>query len=243
MAAIDAVFLDFAGTLFSDRDLRDAHLRQLQFVAREAGVSGSDQELRRAYRMGMGVAFRAMGNQPSYSHRALFTAAYLAMAEALGGRIDPQTAETAVDRQYAATLNAATLRPDCIATLLALRECGVHLQIVSNIDEEQLYGLVEELGLAGLLDEFTSSEAARSCKPDPGIYRFALAKAQCDPAAVLFVGDTLHHDIAGPAAMGMRTAWLTTDAKGASEDVRPDFVITALAELPALVRQAGGRVP
>ena len=241
MPGIGAVFLDFAGTLFSDRDLRDAHLRQLEFVARRVGVTASDSELRSAYRKGMGVAYQAIASGPAYSHRALFGAAYAAMAQEMGGWIDAQTADAAVDRQYAATLNAAKARPDCVDTLIALRQLGLHLQIVSNIDDEQLYGLVDALELTGLVDELTSSQAARSCKPDPGIYRFALAKAGCDPQDVLFVGDSFQHDIAGPAAMGMRTAWLTSDAKGQGAELRPDFVITALAELTALVRQVGGQ--
>jgi HAD superfamily hydrolase (TIGR01509 family) len=209
-------------------------------VAEQIGVTASDRELRSAYRTGMGAAFRAIGNRPAYLHRALFGAAYSAMAEALGGQLDEEAADAVVDRQYAATLKAAALRPDCADTLNALRELGVTLQIVSNIDDEQLYGLVAALGLRGLLDELTSSESAGSCKPDPGIYRFALSKARCEPAEVLFVGDTLQHDIAGPATMGMRTAWLTSNAKRQDFDIRPDFVIHALAELPALVRPAGG---
>ena len=61
-AAIRAVCFDFAGTLFSDRDLRNVHLQQLQFVAERAGVTVSDQELRAAYRQGMGRSFRAIAS-------------------------------------------------------------------------------------------------------------------------------------------------------------------------------------
>lgn len=238
-AQIDAVFLDFAGTLFSDRALRDAHLRQLRFVADEAGRSATDQELRQAYRKGMGLAFHSVATGPFYSHRALFGAAFVGMAQALGGSIDAETANVAVDRQYQATLDNAVLRPDCAATLTALRESGIHLQVVSNIDTEQLDGLVDRLGLDALVDEATSSESARSCKPDPGIYRFALAKAGREPTTVLFVGDSLSHDIEGPAALGMRTAWLSIDAKAGAGDARPDHIIDALADIPGLVLQTG----
>ncbi len=238
--AIDAVFLDFAGTLFSDRALRDTHLLQLQFVAQQAGCSGTDQELRQAYKRGMGSAFRTVATGPFYSHREMFAAAFVGMAQALGGSIDEQTANAAVDRQYQATIEAATLRPDCAATLAALKAAGIHTQIVSNIDDEQLDGLVNRLGLVALVDELTSSQSARSCKPDPGIYRFALAKAGRGPASVLFVGDSLSHDVEGPAALGMRTAWLSIDAKAGTTDARPDFVIDALGEIPALVHRTGG---
>jgi putative hydrolase of the HAD superfamily len=125
---------------------------------------------------------------------------------------------------------------------MALRQSGLHVQIVSNIDDEQLHGLVERLGLRPVLDAWTSSEEAGSCKPDPGIYRWALTKAGCRPADVLFVGDSLGHDVEGPAAMGMRTAWMVeAGADSDPGDVRPDFVVHHLAEVPDLVGVEVGR--
>jgi putative hydrolase of the HAD superfamily len=237
-----AVFFDFAGTLFSDRALRDAHLAQLRFVAEAVGVTVADDELRSAYRQGMGVAYRSVASRPSYQHRELFGAAFAAMATVLGGSLDDAHVGTAVDRQYLATIEHAVLRPDCLEALMALRQSGLHVQIVSNIDDEQLHGLVERLGLRPVLDAWTSSEEAGSCKPDPGIYRWALTKAGCRPADVLFVGDSLGHDVEGPAAMGMRTAWMV-DAGADSDpgDVRPDFVVHHLAEVTDLVGVEVGR--
>jgi 2-haloalkanoic acid dehalogenase type II len=234
-APIDAVFFDFAGTLFSDRDLRSIHLHQLRFVASAAGVEASDEELRAAYRQGMGVAYGAVASQPAYSHRALFGAAFSAMAEALGGEIEEATAQDAVDRQYRATIESVVLRPDCLDTLDALGSASIHVQIVSNIDDEQFDPMLDRLGLYDLIDAATTSDQARSCKPDPGIYRMALAKAACHPSQVLFVGDSLRHDVEGPAAMGMRTAWLAPPAKADPGGSRPDEVIHQLSDVVGLV--------
>ena len=57
-----AVLFDFAGTLFSDRALRDVHLEQLRFVATAAGAPHDldAAALRAAYRHGMGVSGRAL---------------------------------------------------------------------------------------------------------------------------------------------------------------------------------------
>lgn len=230
-----AVFFDFAGTLFSDRALRDVHLRQLRFVAESAGVEATDDELRGAYRRGMGVAYRAIALAPSYSHRALFGRAFAETAVALGSSIPDDVVQEAVDRQYRATVDEATVRPDAVATIDVLRAAGLHVQVVSNIDDEQLLPMIDRFDLGQRLDAVTSSEEAGSCKPDPAIYRLALSKAGCDPGDVLFVGDSLHHDVQGPASIGMRTALLTADAKPAVGDARPDHVIHSLAEVPALV--------
>jgi putative hydrolase of the HAD superfamily len=236
MTAVRAVFFDFADTLFSSRDLRDAHLAQLRAVAEALGAQATDQELRAAYRQGMGVGYRAVATRPSYLHRELFARSYAATAEALGGTLDAAACDALVDRQYAATLATARLRPDCLDTLRALRARGLRTQIVSNIDDEQLDGLVERLGLDAVIDTWTSSESARSCKPDARIYQVALAAAGCAAAEVLFVGDTVDHDIAGPREQGMRTALLVADARpGELEDGGADFVIERLGEIVDLV--------
>ncbi|MCU1399738.1 MAG: hydrolase, superfamily [Acidimicrobiales bacterium] len=232
---ITAVLFDFAGTLFDDRDLRDVHLQQLRFVAAAAGRTGTDNELRAAYRQGMGIGYRSIAGAASYLHRDLFGRAFSGMATALGSSIDDATAQQAVSRQYRATIDAARLRPDCLATLGALRNGGVHVQIVSNIDDEQLEPMVTGLGLRDVIDAATSSEAAGSCKPDPAIYETALGKAGVPPDAALFVGDSIGHDIVGPAAMGMRTAWLAPRAGAEPGDARPDAIIGSLGEVLALV--------
>jgi putative hydrolase of the HAD superfamily len=237
MSAPRAVFFDFAGTLFSDRTLRDVHLAQLRFVADTIAVNASDAELRASYREGMGVAYRSIAPRPYYLHRELFGAAFAAMAQSLGGEFGHDQVERAVDRQYAATIESAALRPDCLDTVRELRRRGLHVQIVSNIDDEQLDGLVQRLGLAPAIDAWTSSEAAQSCKPDPGIYQYALQKAGCEPADVLFVGDSPVHDITGPAAVGMSTALLVADARPGAPDASPDFVIEHLGQVVEIVEQ------
>jgi len=244
MSATRAVFFDFAGTLFDDRELRDVHLQQLRFVAAAAGAGAEaidDTALRAAYRTGMGVAYRTVAMQPAYLHRTLFAAAFTAMAEALGGRIDDATAQHAVDRQYRATIEAAVLRPDCLDTLGALRAAGIHVQIVSNIDDEQLRPMIERLGLSAAIDAATSSESARSCKPDPVIYQLALSKAGVEPARSLFVGDSVGHDVTGPAALGMRTAWLAPRPGADPGEARPGAVIHNLGEVLDLLAVGAGR--
>jgi 2-haloalkanoic acid dehalogenase type II len=235
MSAVRAVLFDFAGTLFSARDLRDVHLGQLRAVADAVGVDPTDEELRAAYREGMGVGYRAVATRPSYLHRELFARSYAATAEALGGSLDAAACDALVDRQYAATLEATRLRPDCLDTLGALRARGLRTQIVSNIDDEQLDGLVERLGLRAVLDTWTSSESAKSCKPDPRIYQVALDAAGCDATAALFVGDTVDHDIAGPRSLGMRTALLIADARPGAPHGDADFVIERLGQVVDLV--------
>ena len=234
---IHAVFFDFADTLFSSRMLRDVHLRQLRFVGDTIGVTASDDELRASYRKGLEVAYRSVASRPYYLHRELFGQAFIAMARTFGRELEDPQVGYAVDHQYAATIEAAELRADCLDTLCGLRERGLHVQIVSNIDEEQLKVLVRRLGLESAIDACTSSESAQSCKPDPGIYECALEKARCTAAQVLFVGDSPAHDVIGPRAMGILTALLVADARPGAEDCCPDFVIERLGQVLEIVEQ------
>lgn len=237
MSAPRAVFFDFAGTLFSARSLRDVHLRQLRAVGDAVSATVSDDDLRASYRRGMSVAYRSVATRPYYLHRELFGEAFAAMARDLGGELDAAQVAEAVDHQYAATIDTAKLRADCIATLRTLRARGLRVQIVSNIDDEQIDGLVRRLGLEGEVDAWTSSEGARSCKPDARIYRVALETAGCAPADVLFVGDSPDHDVAGPRAQGMATALLVADARPGAPDGSPDFVIERLGQVVEIVEQ------
>ncbi len=237
MSAPRAVFFDFAGTLFSARSLRTVHLDQLRFVGAAVGATASDDELRAAYRQGMGVAYRTVATRPYYLHRELFGLAFAETARALGGALAPARITAAVDRQYRATIDTAELRDDCLVTLRTLRARGVRVQIVSNIDDEQLEGLVRRLGLEHEVDGWTSSERARSCKPDARIYEVALATAGCEPAEVLFVGDSVDHDVVGPRAQGMATALLVADARPGAPDGSPDFVIGRLGQVVEIVER------
>jgi HAD superfamily hydrolase (TIGR01549 family) len=236
-----AVFFDFAGTLFSARSLRDVHLEQLRLLGDAVGVTASDDELRAAYRRGLSDAYREVATRPYYLHRELFGRAFVEMARTLGGALAPASIADLVDRQYRATLDTAMLRDDCVATLRNLRAKSMRVQIVSNIDDDQMDALAARLALAPEVDAWTSSESARSCKPDARIYQVALEVAGCGPADVLFVGDSPAHDVVGPRAQGMATALLVADARPGAPDGSPDFVIERLGQVVEIVeREAVG---
>ena len=235
MTARRAVFFDFADTLFSSRSLRDAHLRQLRFVGDAVGVDASDDELRASYRRGVGAAYRSLASQPFYLHRDLFGQSFVAMAEALGGALDDDQVREVVDRQYAATITPPSCAPTASSpsVVSATSDCTCRSCRTSTRSSSTAW--CGSSGLAAAIDAATSSEAARSCKPDPGIYEFALGRAGCAPAEVLFVGDTPAHDIAGPQAVGMATALLVTDGRSTPTDCAPDHVIEQLAQVVEIV--------
>jgi HAD superfamily hydrolase (TIGR01549 family) len=72
-------------------------------------------------------------------------------------------------------------------------------------------------------------------KPDPGIFWHALAQLECEPEDAVMVGDSLRHDIAGAAALGIRTIWLNRNRQPPQADVEPDAVIEDLRPLLGLL--------
>ena len=228
--AIRAVFFDLGGTLFSYRATRPHFDRVLEGLAREHGITDPFERVRAVYRDAMSKSGAVHNARPYYLHRDLFRDAYLGLLRAYDvAARDPEAlyaGQSEVGAQF------ALLRPGVRETLAALRARGLHLGIVSNIDDDQFRAIWARLGIGEFFHATTTSEEARSCKPDPGIYRVALAKAPGIGAReVLFVGDSPQHDFAGAKPLGMRTAWIAERRLELAEALRPDHVITEILQL------------
>jgi putative hydrolase of the HAD superfamily len=118
--------------------------------------------------------------------------------------------------------------PEVPGVLDELRELGVARVVVSNWDVS-LRAVLDETGLAPLLDGLVISAEVGASKPDPAIFARALAVAGVSAGEALHVGDTAAADLAGARAAGIRALHL--DRSGADGDA-----LASLAELPGLVR-------
>jgi putative hydrolase of the HAD superfamily len=121
--------------------------------------------------------------------------------------------------------------PDAAPVLGALRAAGIRTAVVSNWDCS-LDDVLAGLGLGGLLNTVVTSAVAGARKPDPEIFRIALARLRCAPERALFVGDSLEVDIAGGQAAGVRSLLLDRGA-GAADPGEVERIST-LDNLPAL---------
>jgi putative hydrolase of the HAD superfamily len=231
---IRAVFFDLGGTLFDYRATRTQFDDMLARVAREHGIDAPFEHVRRIYREGMARAAERYNREAYYLHRDMFRAAQAAWLETFG--VAPLDPEALYEGQTRVAAEAVSLRTGVRETLAALRARSLHLGIVSNIDDDQFRALFARLALAGSFDATTTSEEARSCKPDARIYHCALGKTRgIDAREVLFVGDSPPHDFAGAKALGMRTAWITARVHELPPALEPDHVIREIPELLALV--------
>lgn len=123
-----------------------------------------------------------------------------------------------------------------------LRHVNLPTCCVSNADTAPLLAAVERHSLP--FTRVVTSEMARSYKPHAEIFHHAaetmeaVQRLAADPKRILHVGDSLHADVGGAAALGLTTVWLHRDSR--THDIgraQPDHTIHSLDELLDLLAQ------
>ena len=237
----DAVFFDFGGTLFSYRDVQGRAFHPILDEALERlGLDAERRDAARAWRRGSAEAFLERDADDYYLHKDLFVDTFRRFARHLGGEASANDLEWYHEAQRRLVVEGFSLRPGCEEMLERLREAGLHVGIVSNIDDDYLLPMIERVGLAERLDAWTSSEEARSCKPHAAIYERALGKASVTAERSVFVGDSPAHDIRGARALGMTTILIVEDdvltpGAGSGVAAEPHHVVGDLPSVAELV--------
>ena len=95
------------------------------------------------------------------------------------------------------------LEPGGREALEELRKLRVPVAIVSNFDS-RLPGLLGSLGISHLLSTVVFSSGVGLAKPDPGIFREALARLSLRPEGCCHVGDDPQADVQGAERAGIR---------------------------------------
>ena len=201
LGAIDAVFLDVGNTLVG----MDFALLAELFAAH--GVPTAPARLARAEAAARPSLSRFLAVRSSEALDT-FTFYLGAVLTALGGeaaaecdRIAPALAADV--RQSVPTQRLwSCVLPGVPETLAALHASGRTLVAVSNSDGTVESGL-EAFGLRPHLDHVVDSAVVGVEKPDPAIFRHALALAGCPPERTLHVGDLYAVDVVGARAAGV----------------------------------------
>jgi len=126
--------------------------------------------------------------------------------------------------------------PEIGTVLEALNERGIRVGIVCDVGisgGELLRELLDQEGLLGHFSGWGFSDEVGHYKPAPQIFEAALQALGARPEEALHVGDLRRTDVAGAAALGMRTARyraLHDDAEHES-GVEADFVLDSHREL------------
>jgi len=110
---------------------------------------------------------------------------------------------------YASRCSAFAVPFDAMmSTLIAIRSMGLPIAIVTNGGTEFQTKTIEALDLHKLTDAIFISEREGLRKPDPEIYRRAMADLGTDPASTAFIDNKLPN-VEAAAALGIATHHFT----------------------------------
>ncbi len=235
---IKGVFFDLGGTLFRYGSNLGGGFKH---ILSELKIEVTPEEIASTWTKVSKETIIRFGRKSFFLHKDLFTEMIISFGNTFGHKVPESLIEGFHHNQLKALLKYMPIRDDCLSTLLELKRKGLYLSIVSNIDDDYLLPIVDKYKLDKVLDDWSSSEEAKSCKPDPQIFYYALEKSGLDKDEILFVGDSLEHDIAGSHAVGMRSAQIiekgvvTPLTEGLEVTAEPTFKINQLSELISLI--------
>lgn len=93
----------------------------------------------------------------------------------------------------------------------------------------------ERCGLSGIFSFTVFAQDVGVEKPDKHIFLEACRQADCTPANMMHIGDSLSNDVAGAQRVGAIAVWLNRDQILNDSDVHPDIEINSLTELSKLL--------
>jgi putative hydrolase of the HAD superfamily len=227
---IEAVLFDWGGTLttFHNVDLLDAWQAA-------AAVLAPDRvdEVAKAL---LAAEDEVWARTRTTMRSARLDEVLVAGSHAVGLPVDAVLHQLATDAYFDYWHPTTAARADALGVLRALKGRGLRTGLLSNTHwpREQHEQWLTRDGLLDLLDARVYTSDLEHVKPHPEAFRALLAAVGVDPARAVFVGDRPHDDVAGAAALGMRTVWVRNDAVP-PYDVEPDGVVDELAELVDLV--------
>ncbi|MFE7532235.1 HAD family hydrolase [Kitasatospora sp. NPDC057542] len=113
--------------------------------------------------------------------------------------------------------------------LRALREHGWLLALLTNGREDQQRPKMRD-GLADLFDAVCFADDEVVSKPHPDVFRLVARRAATGLEGAWMVGDSLEHDVAGAAPLGMSTIWVSQGSALPAGVPVPDRIVETVAD-------------
>ncbi|WP_370217809.1 HAD family hydrolase [Kitasatospora sp. GAS1066B] len=121
--------------------------------------------------------------------------------------------------------------PEVLARIDLLRSTGWTVGVLTNGATDIQLAKLAATGLLDRLDAVCISDEAGARKPDVEAFRVAVARCGYElPAGAWMVGDNPATDIAGAAAAGLRTVWISAGSAWATPGLTPDHIAETAAE-------------
>lgn len=215
------VLCDLDDTLYAYSPCEEAAVAAAsEAIARDLGIGCA--EAKRAWSAARKECKLHVDGTGSSHNRLLYA---VEMVHALG-RPDALGAIRRWDCIYwEAYVGAARLRPRVLPFLETLRERGSKLAIVTDLTVEPQLLKIERLGLGPFVSALAVSEEVERDKPDPAIFRLAVARLGVPLESCVMIGDNDAKDGEGARRLGI--PFFLVDPRE-SEGVAFDAVTKAL---------------
>lgn len=146
------------------------------------------------------------------------------------------TADAEVDRE-----SGAPAFPGARPLLLALRQAGLRVGVLTNDDRERSRRALERAGLGDLVEAVAGGDEVPLPKPDPALLHLLCRRLLVDPRECAVVGDALSDVAMGKAAgVGFTVGVATGSASREELAAAAEAVVSSLEEI-RVGGEAGGR--
>ncbi|WP_199856501.1 HAD family hydrolase [Nocardia suismassiliense] len=184
---IRAVVFDWRGTLVSELTPQGWAREALQRAGRESHADAVNKVLL-DIKVAAGQPNRLQSPQGNISYEAHRDTYYAVFTDA---KLPSEVADALFEVDSDASLNKFAV--DAAATLIALKQSGYKICVLSNIHFD-IRPVFKDANLLDLIDTFVLSNEEGVQKPDPAIFERALEKLRTCAAETLMVGDRPSRD-------------------------------------------------
>ena len=243
MHPYEALYFDVSGTLIDEGADFLAHTDLVQEFLTTYKLEGDAHQLCKVYERYLSdiydrtLAPTCFKTLASLHADALYKLATIDMKDEVRDRLQYNDVERFGPLSNKFHVLHAKLLQGAEAALHAGHKLDMHVGVISDYDDQPLYGMIEKLKLVELLDSITSSEEVKSYKPAKRIFSAALTKAACIASEAIYVGDRWDRDVVGAKNAGMVSVLIGSDSSG---NPPPDFLIEDICALPELLSQIRG---
>lgn len=149
---------------------------------------------------------------------------------------DRALAQRAAQLYVEARADVLTLAPGALDVLVALRERGCKLGLVTNGFAATHHDKIDRLGLRDRMDAFFLADEVGMVKPDPALFRHACEILGTVPERTAMVGDRYDRDVRGALELGIFTVLIDVHAIPLPDGApRPDAIVPAIADVLAVL--------
>jgi putative hydrolase of the HAD superfamily len=217
---LEAVFWDIGGVILDIESVELTHRMFVDWLVEARDVSVSADEAREIWRDTLGTYFK---ERDASEFRPARDGYRRAVENILGESVPDRTWRPRFEQVF-----TETIRPHsgAVETIRTLQDTPIHVGILSDVDTDEGYRILETFGIVDSFDSITTSEAVGKTKPHSSMFETATETAGVFPEDALMIGDRHKHDMEGAKRVGLWTA-----GYGIQADEYVDFHLDELSDV------------